>query len=107
MDPNANLDEQRRLIHCVNTSAHNLSRQELERVAGRLAELSLYLDEWMLRGGFLPRDWDRAPLPRVNLAAGSIVTGDGRRFKTVSEAKAHAQDVFDATGRIISIEEAD
>lgn len=48
MDPDANLAELRRL-----TQTADLSDDELERVV----VLFRSLDEWISRGGFLPRAW--------------------------------------------------
>ncbi len=55
MDPNANLNEQRRIRERIlNGSAINV-----ESDAIRLAELSEALDEWIKGGGFLPAAWKR------------------------------------------------
>ena len=51
MDPNANLDEQRRIINRA------LASEIGDAEALRLAELARALDEWISSGGFLPRDW--------------------------------------------------
>lgn len=56
MDPDANLKEQREI-------AKAMLDPESEYVdsgdALRLAELQTALDEWLMSGGFLPRDWRR------------------------------------------------
>jgi len=52
MDPDANLAEIRRLIE----KDADLSDDQLER----LVVLIRSLDEWMSRGGFLPKAWQRA-----------------------------------------------
>lgn len=49
MDPDANLAEMRQL------AKSDLS--EFNEDIHRLAELVLALDEWILRGGFLPKAW--------------------------------------------------
>ena len=54
MDPDANLEEQRRIV------ARMLDNEENEDYltdAQRLAELVQALDEWIVRGGFLPEEW--------------------------------------------------
>jgi hypothetical protein len=55
MDPNANLEEQRRLteliLSCGNWADANASD------CTRLAELVQALDEWLCKGGFLPKAW--------------------------------------------------
>ena len=59
MDPDANLARQRRLTTEI------LSRLDLDKRWGLpdiiqvtdLAELVTALDEWICKGGFLPRDW--------------------------------------------------
>ena len=69
MDPNANLEEQRRLVQELLTCDHLEGDDFCEdcrtchlcaNAAARLAELALALDEWISKGGFLPRDWHRA-----------------------------------------------
>ena len=54
MDPDANLTEQRRLVA-------RLLNQEPPHLADylRLAELVDALDEWLQKGGALPREWAR------------------------------------------------
>lgn len=49
MDPNATLDDLRDVLH--NDPAYADSSA---------TELFDALDEWLKRGGFLPRDWQRA-----------------------------------------------
>ncbi len=54
MDPEANLAEQRELRRRI------LSSEVFDASdAARLAELSEAMDEWLSRGGFLPKDWGR------------------------------------------------
>lgn len=50
MDPNANLEELRRLAY----AAVELSE---DADAVRLAELVLALDSWLLKGGAFPKAW--------------------------------------------------
>ena len=57
MDPNANLD---RLLELARRMADQEADDIEEDNAIELAELILALDEWLRRGGFLPRRW----LPR-------------------------------------------
>lgn len=59
MDPDANLKEQREI------AARLASNEVFMRVeaANRLAELVLALDEWISKGGFLPKDWTAKPKP--------------------------------------------
>lgn len=59
MDPNANLEEQRDLSK---TLAGPLPGEVYEGVevqdqSARLAELVESLDEWIMKGGFLPDEW--------------------------------------------------
>ena len=64
MDPNANLEEQLRLARQFIERA---DRGRAERFHSgdtlRLAELVQALDEWIVKGGFLPARWQR-PAPR-------------------------------------------
>jgi hypothetical protein len=57
MDPNANLTEMRELAQTLLDNNADLS--DFCAQAERLAELVQALDEWLTRGGFLPRDWKR------------------------------------------------
>ena len=58
MDPNANLQEQRRLaMGIIERSDKGLPAIEIYAV--RLAELALAMDEWLANGGFLPGKWER------------------------------------------------
>ena len=53
MDPDENLTDQRRLAHAILIDPdENQSRE-----AAQLAELVLALDEWLVRSGFRPQDW--------------------------------------------------
>lgn len=56
MDPNANLQEQRRLIRAIFDDETNSTNYD---ALMRLAELSQALDEWLSKGGFLPKAWTR------------------------------------------------
>lgn len=51
MDPNANLEEQLSICDRI------LCLQELETDSDRLADLILSLDEWIRKGGHLPKRW--------------------------------------------------
>ncbi len=53
MDPNANLEEQRRLFAQLDNGI------DFDALS-RLAELAQALDEWLSKGGFLPRPWLQA-----------------------------------------------
>jgi Ser/Thr protein kinase RdoA (MazF antagonist) len=59
MDPNANLEQQRRIIarmHAL-SSAENMSADDMAELGAELAELAEALDEWLTRGGFTPSAW--------------------------------------------------
>jgi len=61
MDPNANLEEQRRIVQrMLYGDEHN---PPLEEDAVRLAELVEALDGWLDKGGFLPDAWKTAKIP--------------------------------------------
>ena len=58
MDPDANLDEQKRLakellVKDADCRCGNIDPEKAER----LAELVLALDEWITKGGFPPKAW--------------------------------------------------
>ncbi len=57
MDPDANLEEQRRIVArmLADDTASTLIEDGL-----RLAELSLALGEWIAKGGALPSAWVRS-----------------------------------------------
>lgn len=68
MDPNANLEEQRRLAariqaiwdHCAENGTLTASQQAaICNAANELAERVGALDMWLARGGFLPKRWER------------------------------------------------
>jgi hypothetical protein len=58
MDPDACLDE---LLTLAREALSGTRRQPAED-SERMAELALALDEWVQRGGFLPRRWVRQDL---------------------------------------------
>jgi hypothetical protein len=62
MDPNAALDEMRRIAE---VSAEGLFDRECPDVLNRLSELVLALDGWISKGGFLPDRWQ--PKARLRL----------------------------------------
>lgn len=55
MDPEANLNEQRRIADRLLTG--DMVGHVPDTDAVRLAELVVSLDGWLSAGGFLPRDW--------------------------------------------------
>jgi hypothetical protein len=56
MDPNANLEAQRRIVARI----IDLDATAIDPVdAVALADLVQALDEWLTRGGFLPAEWQR------------------------------------------------
>jgi hypothetical protein len=66
MDPDANLEEQRSLAAeamkiqdaCSDNGDYTPEQQERHaEIACRLAELVQALDEWIMKGGFLPKEW--------------------------------------------------
>lgn len=59
MDPQANLNEQLEISTRLLSS--DVDEEETMRLAYRLAELVLALDEWIRKGGFLPDAWARRP----------------------------------------------
>lgn len=56
MDPNANLEETRRLTARI-LADFDAERPVCSADAARLADLAQALDEWISRGGFLPVEW--------------------------------------------------
>ena len=58
MDPNANLEEQRRLTARIQAQRDNYETPNDGDVF-RLAELVVALDEWIASGGFLPSAWKK------------------------------------------------
>jgi hypothetical protein len=64
MDPDANLEEQRRLaLQLVNDAACDSDTQ-------RLAECVLALDNWLIKAGRLPKSW-AANQPTLQCICGS------------------------------------
>lgn len=57
MDPNANLKEQRKLIERMQNQPPGWEACDFSQDAMRLAELSEALDEWISKGGMLPKLW--------------------------------------------------
>jgi hypothetical protein len=60
MDPNANLDEQRYIVDRFCDGSADPEQDGL-----RLAELVEALDDWIRKGGFLPKAWTEAKSGRV------------------------------------------
>ena len=58
MDPNASLEEIRRLIFLVRTH-EVLMPAEASDALDRITDLFKALDEWIVGGGFLPEAWQR------------------------------------------------
>jgi hypothetical protein len=56
MDPDANLKEQRELVRDIRRYIENEGRAPTDDT-DRLVDLVEALDEWIVKGGFLPRDW--------------------------------------------------
>lgn len=66
MDPDANLEEQRSLAESIlealdvdEDAGDEVDIESVRHDAERLAELVQALDQWISRGGFLPKDWRR------------------------------------------------
>lgn len=61
MDPNANLEEQRRIVMRMldHSCSVSCSCNQCAHDGARLAELVKALDEWITKGGFLPQAWSR------------------------------------------------
>lgn len=79
MDPNANLEEQRRIV------AKILSGRGNDADAYQLAELVQALDEWIGRGGFLPSAWVRmgAQMSRYEVVTARLWRRDDGRTASV------------------------
>lgn len=73
MDPNANLDEQLRLVRRIQElgalaavgAISVLEQSELQAASERLADLVEALDHWITGGGFLPRRWQDALIDKA------------------------------------------
>jgi hypothetical protein len=65
MDPDANLEEQLRIVSRLMENDYTRYGSMVESTsaracdADRLADLVLALDEWLEKGGFLPRRWSK------------------------------------------------
>jgi hypothetical protein len=59
MDPDANLQEQRRIAERLLDDNQRHDPYHREQDALRLAELVQALDEWITKGGFLPPSWGK------------------------------------------------
>jgi hypothetical protein len=57
VDPDANLEELRRLVHEQEYISRTEETGDLYDRAERMAELIQALDEWMVKGGFPPMAW--------------------------------------------------
>ena len=60
MDPNATLAEARALAAAITAGSLTTQDNAVEN-AERMAELFDALDQWLSKGGFLPRAWERKP----------------------------------------------
>lgn len=56
MDPNANLEEQRRIFLALKNPRKANGTQALQ-LWKRLADLAEAMDDWLTHGGFLPKAW--------------------------------------------------
>jgi hypothetical protein len=79
MDPDANLKEQLELVKKMQERQHEFNEEEDEWGSGdvmewhkeqnadgaRLAELVEALNEWILKGGFLPKPWHDVQIAKV------------------------------------------
>lgn len=61
MDPDENLKEQRELLTDITDILDQDDQDELLEKVDRLTELARGMDEWLSRGGFLPKAWERKP----------------------------------------------
>lgn len=61
MDPNATLEEMRRVADGFADGDFEAEGGDTLKVAKgeRLAELVQALDDWMTKGGFAPKDWQK------------------------------------------------
>lgn len=65
MDPNANIEELLRLAQRIRaedntTELKVMTENEVLDAAERMSELVLALDEWLVKGGFMPQRWQYA-----------------------------------------------
>ncbi len=83
MDPNANLEEQRRLAaEILGMTVEQQGETETADLiyrANRLAELVEALDGWLKRGGFLPKRWKPGIEARRVIPGERIATSTGMR----------------------------
>jgi hypothetical protein len=66
MDPNANLEAMRRVAERILNYRDDVTPMEVAGDAGRLADLVVALDEWITKGGFLPKEWQPKKPGRVS-----------------------------------------
>jgi hypothetical protein len=60
MDPDANLEQQLRLAGAMLADHHDSDGNGVEpRDAAELADLVIALNEWISKGGFLPKAWQK------------------------------------------------
>lgn len=59
MDPDATLANIRALVKRRIDEADTLENDEVYDLSNELAEAVLALDEWLIRGGFLPTAWQK------------------------------------------------
>lgn len=60
MDPDSNLKSQRILAETILANI-DAGQQPAEEHVDRLCHLVQSLDEWITKGGFLPKDWQHQP----------------------------------------------
>jgi len=60
MDPDENLDETRDITEHlrgqIENEGHSFTEDDVEKT-DRLIDLTVSLDEWLMKGGFLPKEW--------------------------------------------------
>lgn len=83
-DPNWMLIEAR---NAVGDFRNAMSVSEVERSANKLADTFEALDEWLLKGGFLPADW----LVAINPPPASVGCTCGQDFATAIEFVEHVR----------------
>lgn len=64
MDPNAVLRKLRALSELIITGMAEGDYEYLEDLAEELAESVMALDGWIMKGGFLPEDWESSSTTR-------------------------------------------
>lgn len=60
MDPEATLAEIRAALYRSDEEFDGMYWDELRGVVEEVADYFAGLDEWLSKGGFLPRDWSRS-----------------------------------------------